>query len=63
MLGGFLFRMENISQPQALSILGVLVMVSSVTALMVRFSEADIRAADGELEKLLAARAELSLAS
>ncbi len=61
--GGFLFRMENISQPQALSILGVLVMVSSVTALMVRFSEADIRAADGELEKLLAARAELSLAS
>ena len=45
---GFLFRAEGITWPTALLILGGIVFLISFVALLVRFSEADEKAAAGE---------------
>ncbi len=55
---GFLFRMESISYPQALLILGFLVAGSAFASLLVRFSTADEAAAAAELAKAVGRRRE-----
>lgn len=49
-LFGFLFNTESLTWPQALLILGVVVIVSSGLALLVRFSAADEKATRSEIE-------------
>ena len=53
---GFLFRSENISYPQALSILGFCVAGCSFFALLVRFSPADEKSAADEFDKAMTRR-------
>jgi len=53
-LAGFLFKTSNVTWPQALLILGVLVVVISSLTILVRFSEADERSAREEMEARLA---------
>jgi len=55
-LAGFLFKSESITWPQALLFLGVAVTMSSALALLVRFSEADEREAQYELNVRLGGR-------
>jgi NNP family nitrate/nitrite transporter-like MFS transporter len=52
---GFLFKMNSITWPQALLILGILVFASCPLALAVRFSETDDTAARAEMESRLSA--------
>jgi NNP family nitrate/nitrite transporter-like MFS transporter len=54
-LAGFLFKVEGITWPQAILIIGAVVASTSVLTLMVRFSERDETAARHELETRLAA--------
>lgn len=54
-LAGFLFKMEGVSWPQALLVLGVVVAASSMLAFLVRFSETDERLARVEIDARLAA--------
>ncbi|RMG84249.1 MAG: MFS transporter [Chloroflexi bacterium] len=56
-LAGFLFKNEALAWPQALLILGIVVSVVSVTALLVRFSPAEEKAAREEMERRLAGQA------
>lgn len=49
-MAGFLFKMESLSYPQALGILGIAVTVVSVLSLLVRFSSADEKSAAADLE-------------
>jgi NNP family nitrate/nitrite transporter-like MFS transporter len=56
---GFLFRSEAITWPQALLILGGLVFLTSFVALLVRFSEADEKAAALEHARALEERARI----
>jgi NNP family nitrate/nitrite transporter-like MFS transporter len=56
-MAGFLFKSSAISWPQALLVLGAVVLVSSGLALAVRFSEEDELAARRDLEERLAADA------
>jgi NNP family nitrate/nitrite transporter-like MFS transporter len=51
---GFLFKTSSITWPQALLILGVLVLLSSSLAFLVRFSERDEATARAEMEARLA---------
>lgn len=51
---GFLFKTASITWPQSLLILGVLVLLSSTLAFLVRFSEQDEAAAREEIEARLA---------
>ncbi|MBZ5611095.1 MAG: MFS transporter [Acidobacteriia bacterium] len=53
-LAGFLFKTSSVTWPQALLILGVLVVLSSSLAILVRFSEVDERSAREEIETRLA---------
>jgi NNP family nitrate/nitrite transporter-like MFS transporter len=53
-MAGFLFKSEALSWPQALLILGVLVMICAGFTALVRFSEADERAAKEDMEARLA---------
>ena len=53
---GFLFRMESLSYPQALMILGVLVSGAAFFTFLVRFSPADEAAAAEEFETAMTAR-------
>ena len=53
---GFLFRAENITYPEALLILGCCVAVCSFSALLVRFSPAQEKAAAEEFETAMARR-------
>jgi NNP family nitrate/nitrite transporter-like MFS transporter len=57
---GFLFKIEAVSWPQALLILGVLVTLCAGVAATVRFSEADESEAQGELSAHLAPKPELA---
>ncbi|WP_158859164.1 MFS transporter [Lunatibacter salilacus] len=52
-MAGFLFKMESLSYPQALGILGIAVTVVSVSSLLVRFSPADEKSAAADLEASL----------
>lgn len=52
-MAGFLFKMESLSYPQALGILGIAVTVVSVSSLLVRFSSADEKSAAADLEASL----------
>jgi MFS transporter, NNP family, nitrate/nitrite transporter len=52
-LAGFLFKMESITWPQALLILGVIVTASAALAILVRFSELEERTAREELSARL----------
>lgn len=52
-LGGFLFRTPSLTGQQALFILGISVVATSVLVLTVRFSEQDERDAKLEMEKFL----------
>ena len=56
---GFLFRAEDVSYPDALLVLGGLVVVCSFAALTVRFSAADEAAAAAEFGQAMARRREL----
>jgi NNP family nitrate/nitrite transporter-like MFS transporter len=47
---GFLFKTSSITWPQALLILGVLVLASSSLAFLVRFSEEEARSSAAALE-------------
>jgi NNP family nitrate/nitrite transporter-like MFS transporter len=58
-LAGFLFKTESLTWPLALAILGGLVAASASLALLVRFSEADEKAARIEIEERLRANAQL----
>jgi NNP family nitrate/nitrite transporter-like MFS transporter len=51
---GFLFKTGSITWPQALAVLGVLVLLSSTLAFFVRFSERDEAAARAEMDSRLA---------
>jgi len=53
---GFLFRAEDISYPQALLVLGVLVALFSFSALVVRFSPAEEKAARDEFDRAIERR-------
>ncbi|MCA9038061.1 MAG: DoxX family membrane protein, partial [Planctomycetaceae bacterium] len=55
---GFLFRAEQISYPQALLILGLIVTVLSFCAIMISFSLAAEKMAEEELHRALALRRE-----
>jgi NNP family nitrate/nitrite transporter-like MFS transporter len=55
-LAGFLFKTSNLSYPQAFLILGVLILLCSVSAFAVRFSETDELAAKQEMAARLNAR-------
>ncbi len=55
---GFLVRAENVSYQQALFVFGILVMVFSLFALLVRFSAADEKAAAEEFNAAVARRRE-----
>jgi NNP family nitrate/nitrite transporter-like MFS transporter len=55
---GFLFKTSSITWPQALLILGVLVLLSSSLAFFVRFSERDEATARAEMEARLAVNLE-----
>ncbi len=57
---GFLFRAEGVTWPNALLILGCVVFVISFAALLVRFSEADEKAAAEEHSKALTERARIT---
>jgi MFS transporter, NNP family, nitrate/nitrite transporter len=59
---GFLFRSPDLSWPQALFILGILVLLFSFAALFVRFSEADEKEAKIAHDLALQEQAELDLA-
>ncbi|WP_051720066.1 NarK family nitrate/nitrite MFS transporter [Anditalea andensis] len=52
-MAGFLFKMENLSYAEGLSILGLVVTGISVLSLIVRFSEADEKVAEVELKNSL----------
>jgi NNP family nitrate/nitrite transporter-like MFS transporter len=54
-VAGFLFKVEGLSWPQAILIIGAVVASTSVLTLMVRFPERDEDAARHELETRLAA--------
>ncbi|WP_205461872.1 MFS transporter [Mangrovibacterium lignilyticum] len=51
---GFLFKMENVSYPQALFVIGIVVCVISLFAFLVRFSEAAEEEAQAELKEVYA---------
>jgi MFS transporter, NNP family, nitrate/nitrite transporter len=53
-MAGFLFKMETLSYPEALAILGLFVTGISILALLVRFSPADEKSAALELQTSLA---------
>lgn len=53
-MAGFLFKMETLTYPEALAILGLFVTGISILALLVRFSPADEKSAALELESSLA---------
>jgi len=55
---GFLFRSESLSYPQALMILGGLVLVCSFCSLLVKFSPADEKTAQEEFNLAMARRRE-----
>ncbi len=55
-LAGFLFKAARLTWPQALLILGILVVSTSSLTILVRFSEADERSARAEMESRLAGR-------
>ncbi|NUM52260.1 MAG: MFS transporter [Candidatus Hydrogenedentes bacterium] len=63
LLSGFLFKVESLSWPQGLFVLGLIVFVCSVTAVVIRFSDADEAAAKHDIEQRLRATAEPALAS
>lgn len=52
-LAGFLFKMPNVTYPQAFMILGVLILLCSGCAFVVRFSQKDELAAKEEIEARL----------
>lgn len=52
-LAGFLFKMESLSYPQALLIMGVVVVIVSLTALLVKFSTEAEKEAKIEMEAIL----------
>jgi MFS transporter, NNP family, nitrate/nitrite transporter len=52
-LAGFLFKMENVSYADGLGILGIAVVCISVSSMAVRFSKADEKAAETELQESL----------
>ncbi len=52
-LAGFLFKMENISYADGLGILGIAVVCISMSSMAVRFSKADEKAAETELQESL----------
>jgi NNP family nitrate/nitrite transporter-like MFS transporter len=54
---GFLFKTSSVTWPQALMILGVLVLASSTLAFVVRFSERDEETARAEMAARLGAMA------
>ena len=56
---GFLFRSPDLTWPEALFILGIIVLCLSCSALFVRFSEADEAQAKIDLERALKERARL----
>jgi MFS transporter, NNP family, nitrate/nitrite transporter len=53
-MAGFLFKMETLTYPEALAVLGLFVTGISILALLVRFSPADEKSAALELEMSLA---------
>ena len=55
-LAGFLFKMPNLTYPQAFMIIGGVILIFSVFAFVVRFSETDELAAKQEIAARLAAR-------
>ena len=55
---GFLFRVEDLSYPQALMILGGVVCVCSFSSLLVRFSAADEKAVADEFNRAMVLRRE-----
>ena len=59
-MAGFLFKSETITYPQALFIIGCVVLGVSFVALIVRFSEEDEKETKLEVEASLATKAELS---
>ena len=54
-LAGFLFKTSSLTYPQAFTILGVLILLCSVCAFAVRFSESDELAAKQEMAARLSA--------
>lgn len=57
-MAGFLFKMESISYPQALGILGIAVTIVSLSSFLVRFSTTDEKIAAEDLEVSLAEKNE-----
>ncbi|MBD3627805.1 NarK family nitrate/nitrite MFS transporter [Cyclobacterium sp.] len=58
-MAGFLLKMEGLSYGEALSILGIVVATISTCSLLIRFSKADEKIAQEELEESLAQKADL----
>ncbi|WP_187357710.1 NarK family nitrate/nitrite MFS transporter [Cyclobacterium plantarum] len=58
-MAGFLLKMEGLSYGEALSILGIVVATISTCSLLIRFSKADEKIAQEELEESLAQKAAL----
>lgn len=58
-MAGFLLKMEGLSYGEALSILGIIVASISSLSLLIRFSKADEKVAQVELEESLAQKAAL----
>ena len=59
-LAGFLFKSESLSYPEALFILGIVVVGVSFVSFAVKFSEADEKESKVEMDASLASRNELS---
>jgi MFS transporter, NNP family, nitrate/nitrite transporter len=59
---GFLFGMESLSYPQALLIMGVVVIVISITAVFIKFSPEAEAEAKAEMDALLATEKALAVA-
>jgi NNP family nitrate/nitrite transporter-like MFS transporter len=62
-LAGFLFKSDTITWPQALMLLGLLIIASALLAFLVRFSEADERRASEEVRARLASAGVLAPAA
>ena len=59
---GFLFKVDNLSYPEALFIIGLVVAGTSVLALLVRFSPEMEREAQAEMDLLLAEKETIMVA-
>jgi NNP family nitrate/nitrite transporter-like MFS transporter len=58
---GFLFKMDNVSYPQALFVIGIVVSLVSFFALMIRFSKEAELEAETEMQQLVTKKERLKL--